>query len=188
MVIALRLSKNTPLTFTLQINDYGFELQSPTEFSVDIATLKNVFSVDNLLEDILGAINASEIAKRKFRDIARIAGLVFDGYPGRSKSAKQVQTSSSLIFDVLENHDKDNLLLDQARHEVLAQQLDFARLLGVLENLAERQWHLLTPARLTPLSFPLWAESLNSQTMGSQTFSQRVASMLASLEEAAKNS
>lgn len=185
MLVALRLSAITPLTFTLQINDYGFELQSPDKIPVDIEQLKSVFSTDNLLDDILDSINASEIAKRRFRDIARIAGLVFDGYPGRSKTAKQVQASSSLIFDVLVNYDEGNLLLDQARREVLEQQLEFSRLESALNALETRRWHLVEPKRLTPLSFPLWAESLNSQTMSSQSFQQRIQSMLGDLEQAA---
>lgn len=187
MVVALRLSASTPLTFTLQINDYGFELQSPTEIPLDIDQLKSVFSTQGLLEDILGSINASEIAKRRFRDIARISGLVFDGYPGRAKSAKQVQSSSSLIFDVLVNYDEGNLLLDQARREVLEQQLEFTRLENVLKTLEHRRWHLLKPQRLTPLAFPLWAESLNSQTMSSESFRQRVEHVLAELEQAASS-
>lgn len=185
MVIALRLAATAPLTFTLQINDYGFELQSPSKLEFCPDTLRSVFSPENLLDDILGSINASEIAKRRFRDIARISGLVFDGYPGRSKTSKQVQASSSLIFDVLENHDKDNLLLHQARREVLEQQLEFSRLLETLESLQKRQWQIRTPGNLTPLSFPLWAESLNSQTMSSQTIQQRINDMLGTLENAA---
>ncbi|MDC0435078.1 hypothetical protein OAM69_05495, partial [bacterium] len=188
MVIALRLAANTPLTFTLQINDYGFELQSPTEIVLDIDQLKEVFSTEGLLDDILGSINAGEIAKRRFRDIARISGLVFDGYPGKGKSAKQVQSSSSLIFDVLVNYDKDNLLLDQARREVLELQLEFSRLRDTLDGLKQRRWHLMYPDRLTPLSFPLWAESVNSQTMSSESFKQRVENMLAELEQAASAS
>jgi len=83
--------------------------------------LRSVFTSKNLLDDILTAINSAEIAKRRFRDIARISGLVFDGYPGRSKTSKQLQTSSGLIFEVLVNHDANNLLLDQARRSMLGQ-------------------------------------------------------------------
>lgn len=184
MVTASRLSAMTPSTFTLQINDYGFELQSPEPIDFDLDKLRQVFSVDNLLADILSSINSGEIAKRRFRDIARIAGLVFDGYPGRAKTAKQLQTSSGLIFDVLENYDQGNLLLDQARREVLEQQLEFDRLKTTLENLQNRQWRLETPERLTPLSFPLWAENLNSQTITSQNFQQRIQGMLQDLEQA----
>lgn len=185
MVIAQRLSARTPLTLTLQINDYGFELQSPTQIEFSISSLKDVFNIDNLLDDILSSINAGEIAKRRFRDIAKISGLVFDGYPGRAKSARQVQASSGLIFDVLKNYDADNLLLDQAHREVLNQQLEYKRLADALTGLSTKQWRLERPERLTPLSFPLWADSLNSQTFSSMSFQQRVESMLESLEAAA---
>ncbi|MFT4728465.1 MAG: ATP-dependent Lhr-like helicase [Granulosicoccus sp.] len=185
MVIAQRLSADTPMTFTLQINDYGFELQSPTKIDIDIEALKKVFTIDNLLDDILTSINSGEIAKRRFRDIARIAGLVFDGYPGRSKSARQVQASSGLIFDVLRNYDADNLLLEQAHREVLDQQLEYTRLAETLIGLTKKKWRLEKPAQLTPLSFPLWADSLNSQTLSSMSFQQRIESMLKSLEDAA---
>lgn len=185
MVIASRLSELTPSTYTLQINDYGFELQSPEPIDVDLDQLKTVFTPEKLLEDILKAINSGEIAKRRFRDIARIAGLIFDGYPGKSKSAKQLQTSSGLIFEVLKNHDADNLLLELAHREVLEQQLEFHRLENTLKNLSKKQWRLEEPERLTPLSFPLWAENLNSQTLTSMNFQDRINSMLGSLEHAA---
>ncbi|NND90511.1 MAG: ligase-associated DNA damage response DEXH box helicase [Granulosicoccus sp.] len=185
MVIASRLALMKPSTFTLQINDYGFELQSIEPLDTDLEMLRQVFTEKNLLPDILGCINEGEIAKRRFRDIARIAGLVFDGYPGAARSSKQVQASSGLIFDVLENYDRENLLLDQARREVLEQQLEFGRLRDALRSLDQRRWRLETPDRLTPLSFPLWAEGLNSQTISSQNFKQRVQSMLNSLETAA---
>ena len=185
MVVASRLAAQTPSTFTLQINDYGFELLSPEPIAVNIDQLKRIFSVDGLLDDILNAINAGEIAKRRFRDIARIAGLVFDGFPGRAKSAKQLQTSSGLIFEVLKNHDAQNLLLDLAHREVLEQQLEYQRLAGTLEKLNTRHWRLEYPERLTPLSFPLWAESLSTQTLSTMSFQERIQSMLGSLENAA---
>jgi len=96
-----------------------------------------------------------------------------------------VQASSGLIFDVFENYDKDNLLLDQAKREVLEQQLEFRRLADCLNMVKQRQWHLCHPPRLTPLSFPLWAESVQSQTFSSESFETRVNRMLGSLEKAA---
>lgn len=185
MVIAQRLATIAPATFTLQINDYGFELQSPSPISFSTQQLMHAFTSKNLLEDILSSMNSSEIAKRRFRDIARIAGLVFDGYPGNSKTSKQIQASSGLIFDVLQNYDEENLLLDQARREVLEQQLQYTRLKTVLQGLKNRQWHVKAIDRLTPLSFPLWAESLNSQIMSTQSFQQRLENVLNDIESAA---
>ncbi|MGQ7844065.1 ligase-associated DNA damage response DEXH box helicase [Granulosicoccus sp. 3-233] len=184
MLVASRLTRLSPSTFVLQVNDYGFELQSPEPVDLETPVLRRAFSTENLLDDILSSINSSEITKRQFRDIARISGLVFDGYPGRAKTARQIQASSGLIYDVLKTHDKDNLLLEQAHREVLEQQLEFTRLEKALTTLTQRNWQLQSPERLTPLSFPLWAESLNSQTMTSQSFQQRIQGMLDALETA----
>lgn len=185
MVVSARLTRSMPMTVEIQMNDYGFELQSPNKFPLDEPTLRNLFKADDLLADILEAINTGEIAKRKFRDIARISGLIFDGYPGRSKSARQVQASSGLIFEVLKEHDSDNLLLDQSRREVLVAQLEFKRLETALQAVAKRRWIIKQPERLTPLSFPLWAESVQSQMMTSENYQTRVERMLKELETAA---
>ncbi len=184
MLAASRLSEQNSATYTLTVNDYGFELQSQQPIDVDVDLLKSVFSIEKLSEDILKSINTSEITKRQFRDIARISGLVFDGYPGRGKSSKQVQASSSLIYDVLETHDAENQLLDQARREVLQAQLEFKRIEATLNRIQSQNWMLNVTEQLTPLSFPLWAESLQSQTqtISSETFQSRIERMLKQLE------
>ena len=184
MLVALRLSRLVPATFTITANDYGFELQCPEPIDITLSELKPLFSTRNLIEDIMSAINAGEITKRQFRDIARIAGLVFDGYPGRGKSSRQIQASSSLIYDVLENHDASNELLHQAKREVLEAQLEYKRIESVLTTLHSKQWQFHETTQLTPLSFPLWAESLQSQTITSESFQQRITRMLGSLENA----
>lgn len=191
MLLAHRLSTRFTMTLTLQINDYGFELQSPDPIDQHLPLTKTAlqpfFKAGNLVEDILASVNSGEIARRQFRGIARIAGLVFNGYPGKSKSARQVQASSGLLFDVFQNYDKDNLLLEQARREVLEQQLEVQRIKDCLKSIQQKQWHITTPARLTPLSFPLWAESIQGQTYSSETFQQRIERMLTSLEKEAGN-
>ncbi len=185
MVVSARLMHLSPITVELQMNDYGFEIKSEQTLPTDEKTLRTLFHTDNLLHDILEAINAGEIAKRKFRDIARISGLIFDGYPGRAKSARQVQASSGLIFEVLQEHDEQNRLLEQSRREVLSAQLEFKRLEIALEAVAKRQWVITQPERLTPLSFPLWAEGIQSQMMSSENDQKRIERMLESLESAA---
>ena len=186
MLVAARLTLLAPSTYTLVVNDYGFELQSPTETGIDEASLREAFTPERLLDDIVAHVNTSEIAKRRFRDIARIAGLVFEGPPGRRRSARQVQASSGLIFDVLTQHDGDNLLLDQARREVLEAQLELGRLSRALEDIARCRWVIVRPARLSPLAFPLWAESVQSQTVSSETWKTRIERMAGTLEEAAE--
>ena len=185
MLVAQRLAETREVTFTLQINDYGFELMSsdPIEFSE--AALRPAFRTEDLASGILDSINAGELTQRRFRDIARISGLVYEGQPGRHKSARQVQVSSGLIYEVLRDFDADNLLLDQARREVLDAQLEFRRLEAALARIATLRWHLIETESLTPLSFPLWAESIQSQTLGSESVQQRIERMLGAIDDEA---
>jgi ATP-dependent Lhr-like helicase len=173
-LVAARWARSTPQTFVVSANDYGFELLSPVEIDVSATRLQQALSGDSLAVDLLAGVNLSEISRRQFRDIARIAGLIFQGYPGKGKSTRQLQASSGLIFDVLERYDPQNLLLHQARLEVLEAQLEFARVANALERIASRQIIMTQPRRLTPLAFPLWASRLQTQTISTESWQTRI--------------
>ena len=183
-LVAWRIGQHRPATFTTTVNDYGFELLTADALDVDEALLRAVFTPEQLADDVLACINAGEMARRRFREIARVAGLVFQGYPGAGKSTKQLQASSGLIHDVLERHDPDNELLHQARREVLEQELEALRLTGVLERSRAQRLVLTEPARLTPLAFPLWVDRIQTR-LSTESWQDRVARMLGSLEQAA---
>jgi ATP-dependent helicase Lhr and Lhr-like helicase len=184
-LLAYRLSKKRPITFKVSINDYGFELLSKEASEVSEDSLREALSSENLSTDLLACINTSELARRHFRDIARISGLIFQGYPGYGKTTRQLQASSSLIYDVLKKYDHGNLLLDQAQQEVLENQLDVQRLSNLLERINKQMIVIEQPHRLTPLAFPLWAERLQSHIISSETWKERVLRMVNSLEKAA---
>jgi ATP-dependent helicase Lhr and Lhr-like helicase len=173
-LVAARWAQRTPQTFTVSANDYGFEVLSPSEIPVDEDGLRAVLSAENLGEDLLTSVNLAEISRRQFRDIARIAGLVFQGFPGSGKSTRQLQASSSLIFDVLREYDPANLLLRQARMEVLEAQLELSRIAAALSRLANRRIVMREPVRLTPLAFPLWAGRLQTQTISTESWQSRI--------------
>lgn len=183
-LIAWRLGRLEPATFSITVNDYGFELLADRLPALDGTAIRGLFEGAGLVDDLLACINASELARRQFRDIARIAGLVFQGYPGRGKSARQLQASSGLIYDTLERYDPDNRLLAQAREEVLERQLELQRLRAVLAAVAG--WEVLyrEPARLTPLAFPLWADRLRNR-LSTERWQDRIERMVARLEKAA---
>src|SRR5690606_36212705 len=125
---AYRLSKLKPATFSIATNEYGFELLSDDEIPVGQALQEQLFSPANLTADIRHGVNTTEMARRRFRDIAGIAGLVFQGYPGKQVRTRHVQANSGLFFSVFENYDKDNLLLKEAYEEVFDFQLEIARM------------------------------------------------------------
>lgn len=177
-LVAYRLSKLIPITFSLAMNDYGFELLSDTEIPMDDSIAYEVFSPDNLTEDIKMSINSTEMARRKFRDIACIAGLVFQGYPGKYVANKQLQSSAGLFFNVFSDYDKHNLLLRQAYDEVFYQQLEEPRLAAALHRIQQGNIIITYPERFTPLSFPIKVDSLRAN-MSSEELEQRIERMKA---------
>lgn len=183
-LLAWRMGQHQPLTFSIAVNDYGLELLSATEVDWLSWLTADLFSADNLLHDVLASLNAGELARRRFREIARIAGLVFSGYPGAQKSARQLQASSGLFFDVFRQYDPANLLLTQAEEEVLRQELEVGRLEQTLARLQRRQLDVHQVKRTTPLAFPLMVERFR-ESMSSERLADRIRRMVAELDKAA---
>lgn len=176
-LLAWRIARRRPATFSITVNDYGFELLSAETLELNESAWRALLNLEGLLADIGASLNAANLARARFRDIARIAGLVQQGYPGKRKAARQIQASSSLIFDVLSEHDPDNALLDQSRREVLESQLEFRRIERALRRAGDQKLVLTRPERLTPLSFPLWADRLRAH-LSSEDWQARVERML----------
>lgn len=183
-LVAWRIGKRQPNTFSIAVNDYGFELLSATEVDWGTALQENLFSTEHLLEDVLGSLNAGELAKRRFREIARISGLIFSGYPGAPKSTRQLQASSSLFYDVFRNYDPENLLLTQAQQEVLRQELEVERLEHTLDRLQNRKLQIQHIRRPTPFGFPLLVERFR-ENLTSEKLADRITRMVRDLEKAA---
>lgn len=183
-LFAYRISRIAPISFTLASNDYGIELLSPDEAPLDAALEAGLLSPHGLVDDVPASLNATEMAKRQFREIARVAGLVFPGYPHAGKTARQLQASSGLFFDVFQRHDPDNLLLAQAHREVLERQLESSRLGRTLERLAGSRVVVTRPLRTPPLAFPLLVDRAR-ESVSSESLADRVRRMQVALEKAA---
>jgi ATP-dependent helicase Lhr and Lhr-like helicase len=233
-LLAWRVAQHQPRTFSIAVNDYGFELLSATEVDWP-ALLPEVLKPDfytpseyggggteqagaaepaspgrrrsgplggqgatrserpwghhiqrggDLLHEVLASLNASELAQRRFREIARVAGLIFQGYPGEKRSNKQLQASSSLFYEVFKKYDPANRLLLQAEQELLAQELEIGRLCDSLARMNRQQLVLQTLARPTPFAFPLMVERFREQ-LSNENVAERIARMVAQLDQAA---
>lgn len=172
-LLAFRISLIMPITFSIAMNDYGFELLSDQPIPVDDSNVYELFTTDNLLTDIQKSVNSVEMAKRKFRDISVIAGLVFQGYPGEHKKARHLQSSASLIFKVFTEYEPDNLLIRQAYQEVLDQQMEEARLRDALQRIGKSNIVITFPQQLTPFCFPIKVDSLRD-TLTSESLEDRI--------------
>jgi ATP-dependent Lhr-like helicase len=183
-VCAYRMSRLEKTTFSMASNDYGFELLSRTTPPLDQALASDLFSPDSLATDVMSALNATEMSKRQFRELARIAGLVFPGFPRSGKTARQLQVSSGLFFDVLRRYDPDNLLLAQATREVLERQLESSRMSATLARLSASRIVVTEPKRPTPFGFALLVDRARDR-VSSESFAERVRRMQLTLERAA---
>ncbi|HQR01667.1 MAG TPA: hypothetical protein PLA61_12530 [Ferruginibacter sp.] len=181
-ILAYRISRIMPITFSFAMNDYGFELLSDQPIPVDDGNVYELFSEEQLFEDIQKSVNSSEMAKRKFRDIAVIGGLIFQGLPGEKQKARHLQSSASLLFNVFTEYEPNNILLKQAYTEVFDQQMEEVRLRDMLQRKKKSDIVIKWPQQLTPFCFPLKVDSLR-ENMSSEQLEDRVRRMQEQLEK-----
>jgi len=178
-LLAYRISLLSPVTFSLAYNDYGFELLSDREIDMQQVIDNALFTPEYVHSDLQKSLNATEMARRKFRDIAVIAGLIFTGYPGKIVKAKHLQSSSQLLFEVFRDYEPDNLLLQQAYHETFEHQLEEGRMITALERIESQKIVWKQCEKPTPFSFPIITDRLRER-LSSETLAERIQKMTAS--------
>jgi ATP-dependent helicase Lhr and Lhr-like helicase len=184
-LLGWRAARHQPGTFSISANDYGFELLSSQPFDWAALIAAGLFSSVRLADDIIESLNASELAMRRFREIARVAGLVYQGHPGQHKSARQLQASSGLFYEVFRKHDSDNLLLTQADTEVQLQELELDRISRALDTMNASRLALMQPKKPTPFAFPLIVARIREK-VSTEKLADRIERMLAELDKAAR--
>lgn len=175
-IVAFRISKIKKISFSLSMNDYGFELFSDQEIPIEKALKSPLFSDENLLDDLQESLNSTELARKKFRDIASIAGLIFQGYPGKEVRAKHLQASSGLIFDVYRQYDAGNLMLRQCYDEVFRNELEEVRMRNALRRMQKQKLKLVHCSNWTPLCFPIAVDRLRDR-LSSESLLERIKRM-----------
>lgn len=178
-LMAYRISLLSPISFSLAYNDYGFELLSDKEIDMQQVLDNNLFTPEHLHYDLQHSLNSTEMARRKFRDIAVISGLVFSGYPGKVVKTKHLQSSSQLIFEVFRDYEPDNLLFLQAYREVFEHQLEEGRVLLALERIQKQEIVWKQCQKPTPFSFPIITDRLRER-LSSESLAERIKKMTAS--------
>jgi ATP-dependent Lhr-like helicase len=183
-LVAWRISRRHEQLIQVTMNNYGFSLAATTPLPFDEATWRELLTPGQLLDDLLACMNTAELARRQFREIARVSGLILQSPPNKRPATRDLQTSSSLLYEVFQRYDPGNLLLTQARREILDNQLEFTRMKATLDSIQPLPIHFVECERLTPMAFPLWADRLQAHYQGTDS-TTRLEKMLASLEAAA---
>jgi len=178
-LFAYRLGQWKPMSYSMAMNDYGFELFSDQAIPLDASGWERLLSTNNLRNDLLASLNATEMARRQFGEICRVAGLVFHGYPGAPIRTKHLKASSHLLFNVFHEYESNNLLVQQAFEQVLEQQLDESRLRSALLRMQQQKLILHRTNNPTPFSFPLLADRLREK-ISSEQLADRLKKMMPS--------
>ncbi len=181
-LLAYRISLLSPVTFILAFNDYGFELLSDQEIDMQLVLKNNLFSSENLMGDLNQSLNSTEMARRKFSDIAVIAGMVFTGYPNKLTKSKHLQANSQLLFSVFRDYEPENLLFQQAFRETFEHQLEEGRLRMALERISNQEIIWKACERPTPFSFPIITDRLREK-LSSEKLEDRIKRMLLQWEK-----
>lgn len=174
---AYRIGKQMPISFSLACNDYGFELLSDQPFDMKKFIEQGLFSPDNLQQDLLQSVNSTQMALKKFKEVATIAGLLFRGFPGEPVRERHLQTSAGLLYKVFSDYEPDSLLLQQALDEVIFYQLEWKRMREALDRIRSQRLLVTHPERATPFAFPIMVDRLREKTT-SETLEARIAKML----------
>ncbi len=175
-MLAYRIAQVLPISFSIAMSDYGFELLSDQPIPVTNDNIRSFFNTKDWYLDLQRSLNAAELGKRKFRDISVIAGLIFQGYPGAKKKNRHLQNSSSLIYDVLREEEPNHLILQQADTEALTYEIEAERLYAAMERIYKHKITLTYPKQLTPFCFPIKVDSLREQ-LTSEKLEDRVKRM-----------
>jgi ATP-dependent Lhr-like helicase len=183
-LVAHRLTEGRPASVGINVNDYGIELLTDDELPLTQNDWHALLSPTGLVDDLLECVNATVLARRQFREIARIAGLIVPQPPGgKRRSGRQLQATSEMFYEVLTEYDASNMLLHQAKREVLDQQLEFMRLRDAIERITRTRFETVTTERLTPLAFPLFADRLRAETVSTEQWEQRLLKQIEQLED-----
>ncbi len=182
-IVAKKIGQIKPMTFSIAMNDYGFELLSDQEIPIEEALEQHLFDPEHLYQDIQQSVNATEMARRRFRDIAGIAGLVFHGFPGKVVRTKHLQSNSQLFFNVFEEMEPQNLLLRQAYEEVLDFQLEISRMRTAYERINGQKIVLIKPEKISPFAFPIMMDRLSRGKFSNEDLETRVNRIKAHLEK-----
>ncbi len=158
MLIAYRLGIIQQVSFSISVNDFGFELRSHhSNKDFVIENIGEVFDPNFAALDMQKAQNFMELCRKKFGEIASVAGLLNEEKSYKSVKNRNLQNSSSLLYKVFIEHEPNHFLIRQAQLEVFGQSIEMERLVTFLKT-ASIQQKIVELKEFSPFSLPLLAE------------------------------
>jgi ATP-dependent Lhr-like helicase len=129
-------------------------------------TLDALFDQDMLGDDLDAWMGESYLLKRMFRNCALISGMIEKRHPRQEKTGRQVTVSTDLVYDVLQKHEPDHILMQATWADASSGLLDIGRLGDMLARIKGRIIHQPLD-RISPLAIPVLLEIGRESVAGS---------------------
>ncbi len=187
-LIAWRAGQIAPGVFSLAVNDYGLEAFSAGErdWAAELPALLDAsLSLEALMRETFGEPQRGRTdATALPRHRPHLRPHPAPPIRRRARTARQLQASSGLFYDVFRKYDPGHALIRQAEREVLEAELDVKLIAENLARMAGKKLVVTPLERCSPLAFPLMVEGFREK-LSNEAFAERVERMAAALEKAA---
>jgi ATP-dependent Lhr-like helicase len=141
-------------------HDYGFVLTVARRQRFLEEELPQLLRLENFDTALDGALRRSEMLKYHFRNAAQTGLMVYRNYFDRQKSVRKLQWSTEVIFNVLQEHEPEHVLLREARRDALRTFIDSEGAQAFLARQAAQPLRLRRVAQVPPLSFAMYATKI----------------------------
>ena len=164
-IVAWRVRDRIGGNALVTIDDYGFLLTLRRFQELPLEQWRRCFRRENAEEDLHAALRGSELVKWQFRGVAQTGLMVPRNLPGRERKPRQLSWSSEVLFRVLEQHEPDHPLLEEAYRQAKHTFLDAESAYLFLEQASAMKWNLRTLPVVSPFSFPIYASKIKESMM-----------------------
>lgn len=159
--VKMRIGGNALVT----IDDYGFLLTLRPFQEMPLEDWRLCFEREGAEEDLYAALRGSELVKWQFRGVAQTGLMVPRHLPGRERRPKQLTWSSEVLFRVLEQHEADHPLLNEAYRQAMHTFLDAEQAYELLDRVQGYRWLLKELPVVSPFSFGIYASKIKESMM-----------------------
>src|SRR5436305_3352927 len=164
-IVAWRVKERIGGNALVTIDDYGFLLTLRRFQELPLAQWRGCFRRADAEEDLHAALRGSELVKWQFRGVAQTGLMVPRHLPGRERRPKQLTWSSEVLFRVLEQHEPDHPLLNEAYRQAMHTFLDAEQAYAFLDRVQSFRWVIRELPVVSPFSFGIYASVIKESMM-----------------------
>ncbi|MBV9489805.1 MAG: DEAD/DEAH box helicase [Verrucomicrobia bacterium] len=159
-IVSYRLKQLVGGNAMATIDDYGFLLTLQGFQRVTLPQLRQLFRPERAAQDLQAALRGSELVRWQFRGVAQTGLMVPRNRPEGERRLRQIHWSAEILFRVLEEHEPDHPLLQEAYRQAEYTFLDGTRAFAFLEEVDGYGWELREVGMVSPFAFGMYASQI----------------------------